>query len=607
MGVIGVRGNKTLALVAIALGVSVGVNPTPAQISPTVPPAHTVELKQSLPPLPVRRPHRFAVVPFENRSRIAALDWMSAAVPFALAEKVERVAPWAPAYGSLVVPATKPSNMTEAEVLSTAQQVGAKWLWTGWFRRAANWDLVLGIALWRIDGISAHQVDEVVARGDFATVHRMTAKGIEELCGAAGISLVAGSAAILARAPTADHYAFTLFGRGLAAMLGTAGPVDLEKADKDLTRAVFIDPTLASAHRVLGHLLDQGGHTARARSRVDFALTLEPTYYAAKGLQAQLATRAGNLREAIRLYTAMIRQRPWAADARFRYGELLWRLGRGEAAFTELSHLVRVHSDHLGARRVLVLIHAARGNTDDLADQLRALVRLDPHDVATRMDLAAALLSLEEFAQAQKAYEQILAMQPKHVHALKLLADLHKSRSRIDDAIGLYRRAIKARGNDPRAYFLLAETYIERGNLTAAKRVYRRAQRFRSRLGIVYSHLGAIAYREGNLAEALWYLRRAVPLATHDATVRYNYASALSASGSLRDALVQANAGLKLAPKHAGLRYARGVIMLRLGRRAGAQRAFESVLSVVPHHTHARHNLAVLRGDGEFARLSQVR
>jgi hypothetical protein len=51
-----------------------------------------------------------------------------------------------------------------------------------------------------------------------------------------------------------DLYAFTLLGRGVARVRGTLGKVDLDGAERDLERAIFIEPTMAVGQRLVGEL-----------------------------------------------------------------------------------------------------------------------------------------------------------------------------------------------------------------------------------------------------------------------------------------------------------------------------------------------------------------
>ncbi|HTM19130.1 MAG TPA: hypothetical protein VL172_01430, partial [Kofleriaceae bacterium] len=72
------RNSWALLLAAIVTGAIAGGAPAPSRAAPA-----------ALPPVPEQRPPGYAVLPFENRSRLVSWDWMSTAIPVALAEKLE--------------------------------------------------------------------------------------------------------------------------------------------------------------------------------------------------------------------------------------------------------------------------------------------------------------------------------------------------------------------------------------------------------------------------------------------------------------------------------------------------------------------------------------
>ena len=157
---------------------------------------------------------------FENRSAVRGLDWLSAAVPFELAEKVATIGYFRPTHGPLVV-AGRAASATAELVAEFAKPRGATWVFSGWLRRP-EWELQLAVTLWRVDGEVATRIGTVVARDDFKFVHRMIGDAIVELCARAKLPLSAAAIARTQRVLSKDYYAFTLFGRGAAALAGIA-------------------------------------------------------------------------------------------------------------------------------------------------------------------------------------------------------------------------------------------------------------------------------------------------------------------------------------------------------------------------------------------------
>jgi tetratricopeptide (TPR) repeat protein len=567
-----------------------------------------------IPDVPQELPDAFAVMPFENQSGVRGLDWMSAAVAFTLGEKLEAHPKLLAAHGPLVVPEERaPTPADERSVAAYALETGARWVWTGVVDRP-NWKLQVEVSLWRVDpdrrggrNVKVSRVGEVVRRGDFQELHTFLGDALVELCRAAELPLSARQVREAYRLPTRDFYAFTLFGRGLTALTGTAGAIDLEAAHRNLTRSVFIDPRLVEAHRLLGDVEVRQGELSRARNRYSRALEQREDYVAALVGMGVIEYQRGRPEQAIELLSSALAQRPDHFEARYHLGLLLWEAGRLDRAFHHVSQVVSHRPQHVRARRVLVLIHASRGDGQDLVRELEIVLELDPDDEQTRLDLAAAYASIGRDDAALGVYRTILAENPEHLQALKFLGDIHRRRGELDEAIESYQRAHELDDSDPRPYFLLGATYVAAGHDDEAERIYQQAaRRFVRYRAEVHNNLGAIAYRQGDLAASARYLERAVSENPTRSRYRYNYALTLSKSGRRNDALAQLDAGLDLDPNNAELHYLRGVVLLREGRAGEATDAFERAVSIDPEHDDARHNLARLRELERRAREGEV-
>ncbi len=524
------------------------------------------------PEVPAKLPTAFAALAFENRSGVGGLDWLTVALPFALAEKLE----------------AHPGLRSLGGPLAVADgDAGAALVFRGRFSRP-SWRLELTVTLARDGQI----VGEETRRGDFSDCFDMLEDAAGALLVAAGEPLPESALARFRRRPTRDFYAFTLFGRGL--LLLTRKDADAAAAVKSLERAVFIDPRLAEAHRALGVAWDKLGQPGKARGQLSYALDLKPDAYWPVALLARAARAAKDRDEAMDLAAKALALRPWDLDTRYLLGEMLWEEGDETRALRELERVTAAAPDHLAARRILVLVHASKGDLQGLAAQLAKIVELDPADVDARVDLGAAESALGREDDAIASYRAVIAAHPRHLQALKLLGDLHRRRGELADAIACYERALKANRDDPRAYFLLGSAYLAAGQGDKALRVYLQAQRFPRYLPETYSNLGALYYRKGANDEALWYLHAASASRPDNPRIHYNYGLALARAHARDRALAEFMRAVELAPEDAELHFALGVAYLRLGRVDAAEKAFGDAVRLDPEHEGARQNLKVL-------------
>ncbi|HTM21507.1 MAG TPA: tetratricopeptide repeat protein, partial [Kofleriaceae bacterium] len=491
--------------------------------------------------------------------------------------------------------------VTAEGVAGYARQVGADYVWTGWVRRLPNWDLEMGIALWKVVGQTATQVGEVVGSDDFRQVQSLTGKALEELCRKVNRPLPAQLAATIRDPVTSDHYAFTLYGRGVAHLLTATGPTaagELALAERNLRRSVLVDPKHASGQRMLGELLLRKGEAAAARARFSYAAELSPGYYAALAALAEAIYQDGDLPRAREVDEQMVGLRPWDLPRRRHLGRLRWEMGDIDGAYAELSQLIKFEPNDLASRRTLALIHAARGDNQGLVRELEEVVRLAPKDANARLDLAAAYAAVGRVDDATAAYEKLVAENRARGNALKFLGDIHRRAGNRKRAVDYYQRAMTAAPHDPRAYFIAGKILLEDGDIGGARKVFRAALfnlDWDLYLPEIYSGLGAVAWAEGDVQEASAHFRRVVLKRPYNARDRYNYALALSAAGDPQWGLVNCDQGIRFSPRDPDLWYLRGVLLVRLKRPDLARGAFQRTLQLDPGYADAKTNLAKLR------------
>jgi Flp pilus assembly protein TadD/TolB-like protein len=549
--------------------------------------------KLDTPDVPKTPPEGSLVLPFLNGSRSAGLDWLRVGLAAELVAKLDAHPGLRPRNGDTIVPEGPLGTVDAAGVAAAAAKAHARWVWTGSFTRP-EWRLDFNVRLWSVERGTATLVAEQHEHGDFSDVFELLDDALANLLPAADRPMPAAALTRSKRLPTKDFYAFSLYGRGLLAMTGLGEPPDLARAGKELARSVFIDPKLADAHRALALLHLKKGEHGAARGQLGYALDLDPDDYRSLALLLRLNVDAKNRDEAIDLAVKALRLRPWDLDVRYLLGDLLWELGDTDGALRELRRVTDAAPDHLPARRVLVLVHAAMGNVADLAAELEEITRLDPDDGAAKLDLGAAYHALGDDERAIAIYEAVIQKEPKHMQALKFLGDLYRKKGDLATSIRYYERALAANRNDPRPYFLLGAAYLSAGDDDKALAIYREATRFPRYIAETYSNLGALYYKRGQNEAALSYLKVAAARKPRNPRIHYNYGLALARAHVRDKALDEFVTASELDPSEADFQYGLGVALLRVGRLEDAEKAFQAAIKLDPAHKDAQHNLQLI-------------
>lgn len=561
-----------------------------------------------VPPIPAQVPPRLVVAPFENHSNTDTLQWMIAGTPFEIAEKSEQVLRLEPAYGPLVVGA--PILPNEKGVLQLGSASGAELVVTGWVEKP-NAQLRLVAQLWRISRgaggaatvAKAAQAERLFLREQY---HAQLGDVLADLWTEAGFTVGAAEREVLRRAPIADPYAVQLFGRGLGFLCGAFGAVDLKAAEKDLTKAVQIAPKLAEAQRIAGELLlaqAQGDARimARASGKFSYASDLRPDYVPALRAAAAAAAAAGKREVAVELYRRLVGARPWDLELRYQLGAALWATGDDALARRELGRVLERDPRHLPSRRVLALIHSARGATAELIHELEEIQAQAPADLEVKLDLASAYSASGMWGKAEEALVAVSKARPLDVPLLVRIGDAVKERGDLDGGLQWYQRAMRAAPEAPAPAFAQAQALYDARRFDEAVRAYTSLQRFRGELGATLGALGALGLLRNRPDEAAWHLRRAVREAPRSLATRQAAAAAELLRRDAAAALLQLDPALRGWPEDPTLHYLLGVARSLLRDRVGARAALGKAVALDPRNDAARAALAAVDVGGDPA------
>lgn len=190
----------------------------------------------------------------------------------------------------------------------------------------------------------------------------------------------------------------------------------------------------------------------------------------------------------------------------------------------------------------------------------RSLAQALAHHEARRLD------------EAERIYRGILAADPRHPEALRLLGLVAHQRGRAEEALDLITRAIAIRPNDRRLY---------------------------NNLGLVYRALGRIA-------EAVAAHEKSLALGPDAPETWNNLALAQHSLGRFDDALATAQRAIALRPNYAKAWNTLGTVLASTGKFEQARAAYVTALRHNPGDAETHANLAkLLADDGLFAAAEQ--
>jgi len=111
----------------------------------------------------------------------------------------------------------------------------------------------------------------------------------------------------------------------------------------------------------------------------------------------------------------------------------------------------------------------------DAANELRASLAIDPHDVQAEELLGSVWLEAGDKPRARAEFERLLRFAPDDYTAHFGLGLLDRNAGHLDDALGDFQAAAQVRPDSAEAHEGLGETYVKKGDYGAAAREFRRA------------------------------------------------------------------------------------------------------------------------------------
>jgi tetratricopeptide (TPR) repeat protein len=338
--------------------------------------------------------------------------------------------------------------------------------------------------------------------------------------------------------------------------------------------------------------------------------------------------RAGDLREAERLYRHSLARKPAQPMVQANLGKLLAVTGRPEEAIPLLRAALRANPELFDALVTLGAAQKATGDAENAERHLRAALKLQPASLAVPVELGALLNEMGQPAQAEAVLREALK-QPAGDAFLRAavehnLAVALKLQRRYDEALPLFDSALARKPDLPSAGYNRANT------LAHLKRDDEAADGYRKFLGRHPGHLAAhqelneLLYRQGRdaeflvsydeaaaqlpqpevllmkkggfliraerFAEAQECFARAAAALPASAEAQNGLALALSGLGQLDQAVAAYERSIALQPDDQTTRVNLAVMLLRAGE---AQRALELTQDVVAHKPFDQGALAV--------------
>lgn len=189
------------------------------------------------------------------------------------------------------------------------------------------------------------------------------------------------------------------------------------EAIKQLISALSLHPELIDAWYNLGVLYGQIHNYEAAISSYQKLLALSPNHLAALNNLGDLLSRVDRKGEAERALRQALTLRPDLTDAQYNLARLILD-EHPESAAKLLKEVVQARPQLVDACRLYARALARSGIHEAAHDVLEAALANAPHEANLHSDFGLVCLELGKLGAAQYAFEQAIAREPRHTHAL---------------------------------------------------------------------------------------------------------------------------------------------------------------------------------------------
>jgi predicted O-linked N-acetylglucosamine transferase (SPINDLY family) len=204
-------------------------------------------------------------------------------------------------------------------------------------------------------------------------------------------------------------------------------------------------------------------------------------------------------------------------------------------------------------------------------------------------------------AEAERIYRQILAQQPNHANALRLLGVLAGQTGRLDAGMELIRRAIRLNPELAVAHSNLGNALKDKGQLDEAIASYRLAIRIKPDFAEGYNNLGNALRDKGQLDEAIATYRQAIRIHPGYAEAYSNLGPALVEVGQLDEAIASYRQAIRLKPDLAEAHSNLGNALRTKGQPDEAIVSYRLAIRIRPDYALAHNNLGnALKDKGQL-------
>ena len=227
------------------------------------------------------------------------------------------------------------------------------------------------------------------------------------------------------------------------------------------------------------------------------------------------------------------------------------RQGDFTVAEARYRQILKQFPAHANAIHFLGLLSHQVGDNEAALKLLRRAIELSPKSYLYRHNLAGVFRTLRRYAEAEKCYQETLALKPKHTDAIIGLALARMAQNRFGDALASYEHALAIEPRNFEVWIGLGAAQVELARRTEALACYREARALVAQDADKLQRVGLAFLNTDAAEEACDCFESAIAIRSDYVDAHNNLGIALSELGNLKGAAEHFSEALRIKPDHA--------------------------------------------------------
>jgi len=278
-------------------------------------------------------------------------------------------------------------------------------------------------------------------------------------------------------------------------------------------------------------------------------------------------------------------------DKRLEDAATLIREKRISDAEQQLTYILKIAPNEPLALNLLGTIRAQQGRFAEAEKLFLLALRRNGGFIGARMNLAQLYLLKNQPDKTIAQLNQIVLLDPNNEEAVEKLAGLMLSQAKLDECLGLFKKAKQLQPSVVTLLVSLGDAYLAKANANSAEESYLLALKANSDDADAVLGLAQASQFRGDVKNAALYLSRARKLTINSPDTLYRFALVALRAGADEEANVALQVALKLKPDDPAYLLALGTTWLKKPDLFEAEQAFRRVLDLQPDSAQGQMSL----------------